>query len=280
MQRSVRPVRLVVAIVLASVVGAACSSGSASSPSTAASAGPSTAPVELTVYAASSLTGAFTALATGYANAYPGSTITLAFGASSTMRTQIEQGAPADVFVSADMTNPQKLADEGQAIGSPKVFAANELTIIVPNSGSSPVKTPADLAKAGVKVVAAGDSVPVSTYAKQLLAKLAKQPGYPAGFAAKVTANIVSQEDNVKAVVAKIELGEGDAAIVYVTDAKASTKVNTIDVPAEANIPATYAAVVVKGTKHAPQAQAFLEWLTGADARSIMSTYGFLPPPQ
>jgi len=280
MRRSLDPVRMVVATTLVALVGAACSSGSGASHSVAASGGPSTTPVELTVYAASSLTGAFTALATGYANAYPGSKITLAFGASSTMRTQIEQGAPADVFASADTANPQKLADEGQAAGSPRVFAANRLTIIVPASGLSAVTTPADLARSGVKVVAAGDSVPISTYATQLVAKLAGQPGYPADFAARVAANVVSREDNVKAVVAKIELGEGDAAIVYSTDARTSTRVRTVDVPPAADVAVSYAAVVVKASQHAAEAQAFLDWLTGADARAIMATFGFLPPPR
>ena len=137
----------------------------------------------------------------------------------------------------------------------------------------------ADLARAGLKIVGAGDNVPITKYANQLIANLAKEPGYPPGFAAKVAANIVSREDNVKAVVAKVELGEGDAAVVYVTDARASTRVRTIDVPATANVPAAYAAVVVKGSQHASEAQAFLDWLTSPHAQSILSDFGFLPPP-
>jgi molybdate transport system substrate-binding protein len=140
------------------------------------------------------------------------------------------------------------------------------------------VTTPADLARSGVKIVAAGDSVPITRYATMLIANLARQPGYPANFAAAVTANIVSKEDNVKAVVAKIELGEGDAGIVYVTDAKASTMVKTVDVPAGANVPATYAAVAVKASKNAATAAAFLTWLITPDAQAILAKYGFLPP--
>jgi molybdate transport system substrate-binding protein len=121
--------------------------------------------------------------------------------------------------------------------------------------------------------------VPIAKYAAQLVANLAKQPGYPAGFAAAYTANIASQEDNVSAVVAKIALGEGDAGIVYATDAKTSTQVTTIPVPAAANVPATYAGVVVKGSKNLAAAQAFLTWFAGPQGQAILASFGFLPPP-
>ena len=109
-------------------------------------------------------------------------------------------------------------------------------------------------------MIAAGDDVPITKYALQVVANLAKQPDAPAGFAAAYAANIVSKEDNVKAVIAKIELGEGDAGIVYVTDARASTKVTTVPVPDAANVPATYAGVVVKASGQTSSAHAFLDW--------------------
>ena len=120
--------------------------------------------------------------------------------------------------------------------------------------------------------------VPITKYTTQVVANLAGTGGYPAGFAAAYDANVVSKEDNVKAVVAKIELGEGDAAIVYVTDAKASTKVKTIEIPAEANVPATYAGVVVKASPNAAAAHAFLTWLAGPDGQAVLAEFGFLPP--
>ena len=129
-----------------------------------------------------------------------------------------------------------------------------------------------------MKIIAAGDEVPITKYATQLVDNLAKEPGYPADFAAKYQANIVSKEDNVKAVVAKLELGEGDAAIAYVTDAQASTLVDTIEVPESANVVATYAGVVVKASTHAEAADAFLTWFAGADGQAILSGFGFLPP--
>jgi molybdate transport system substrate-binding protein len=197
---------------------------------------------------------------------------------SSALETKIEQGAPADVFLSADTTNPKKLVEKGLAAGNAVTFASNKLTVIVPTANPGGISTPADLAKAGLKVIAAGDDVPITKYANQLVANLAKEPGYPADFVSGYTANVVSKEDNVKAVVGKIELGEGDAGIVYVTDAKASTKVEPVDVPDSANVPATYAGVVVKASPNADAATAFLTWFAGPDGQAILADFGFLPP--
>jgi molybdate transport system substrate-binding protein len=269
---------------------AACSSGAASSPSAAASAPASTTHpsaatgsagplASLTIYAAASLKGALDKAKAAWETAHPGSKLTIATDSSVALETQIEQGGPADVFLSADTTNPRKLVDQGLAAGAAVNFAGNELTVIVPTANPAGIKTPADLAKPGVKVIAAGDAVPITKYATQLVTNLAKESGYPADFLSAYTANIASKEDNVKAVVAKIELGEGDAAIVYVTDAKASTKVAPIDVPATENVPATYAGVVVKASANASSAQAFLDWFAGADGQKILAGFGFLPPP-
>ncbi len=111
------------------------------------------------------------------------------------------------------------------------------------------------------------------------MANLAKEPGYPASFVDAYNANVASKEDNVKAVVAKIELGEGDAGIVYVTDAAASDKVKTVDVPDAANVPATYSGVVVKASPNQDAAETFLTWFAGPDGQAILSSFGFLPPP-
>jgi molybdate transport system substrate-binding protein len=280
--------RLAAIVSILLFVVAACSNGGASptaitapstAPSTATSADArSAAPAALTIYGAASLKGVLDKVKTAYETANPGTTLTISTDSSATLETQIEQGAPADVFLSADTTNPKKLVDKRLAAGAAVTFAGNKLTVIVPTTNPAGITTPADLAKTGVKVIAAGDAVPITKYATQLVANLAKEAGYPADFAAKYTANIASKEDNVKAIVAKIELGEGDAGIVYVTDAKASTKVRTIDVPATANVPATYAGVVVKASRNGAAAQAFLMWFRGPDGQAILSTFGFLPP--
>jgi molybdate transport system substrate-binding protein len=271
------------------LVLAACSSGGASPsvPSVApATAAPSTPPAassssaaDLTILGAASLKKVLDKGKTTYEAAKPGTTLTISTDSSSALETKIEQGAPADVFLSADTANPKKLVDKGLADGDPVTFAGNRLTVIVPSDNPAGIKSPADLAKSGVKVIAAGNEVPITKYATQLVANLAKEAGYPADFAAAYTANIASKEDNVGQVVAKIELGEGDAAIVYVTDAKASTKVATIEVlPESANVPATYDGVVVKASKNAPAAKAFLDWFAGPDGQAILSSFGFLSP--
>jgi len=248
---------------------------SATASSAPQSAGPAAS--ELSVYAAASLKAALEKAETAYEAVHPGTDIVVALDSSAALETQIEQGAPADVFLSADTANPKKLVDAGLTDGNPITFAGNELTIIVPTDDPTGITSPADLAKAGVKVIAAGDAVPITKYATLLVANLAKEAGYPADFAAAYAANIASKEDNVKSVVAKIELGEGDAAVVYVTDAKASDKVATVDVPPDANVPATYDGVVVKGPE-ALAARAFLEWLAGPDGQAILGQLGFLPP--
>ena len=280
--------RLAVLVAVLAFLAAACSGCASSSPAAFPSAAvgvPSNTPatatpaaVDLTVYAAASLKGALEKAKSAYEAAVPGATLTISTDASSALATQIEQGAPADVFLSADTKNPQALVDKGLTHGPAVPFAGNKLTVIVPTDNPAGIATPADLAKAGVKVVAAGDEVPITKYATQLVDNLAKEPGYPADFAAAYAANVASKEDNVKAVVAKVELGEGDAGIVYVTDAAASTKVATIEVPDSANVLATYAGVVVKATPNAAAAQAFLAWFAGPDGRAILAGFGFLPP--
>jgi molybdate transport system substrate-binding protein len=254
-------------------VFAACSSG-AVSPTAPSSA----APTNLTIYGAASLKGVLDKVKTAYEAADAGTTLTISTDSSATLETQIEQGAPADVFLSADTTNPKKLVDKGLAEGAAVTFAGNQLTIIVPMANPAGIMTAADLARTGTKVIAAGDEVPITKYASQLVDNLAKEAGYPADFAARYAANIASNEDNVKAIVAKVELGEGDAGIVYVTDASASAKVTTVDVPDRANVPATYAGIVVKASRNAAAAKAFLDWFAGPDGQAILGTFGFQPP--
>jgi molybdate transport system substrate-binding protein len=261
---------------------AACSSGAAitpsDAPSTAASAIPSTpAGIELQVYAAASLRGVLARIETAYEAANPGLRITVSTDSSAALETKIEQGAPADVFLSADMANPQKLADMGLAAGIVTKFAGNLLTVIVPLSNPAGIRSPSDLAIGGVKVIACAEGVPIQKYTATLLDNLAKVPGYPAGFAARVNANVVSREDNAGAIVAKVGLGEGDAGIVYVTDAKSSDKVTTLTIPDAANVPATYGAVVVKGSANAAAAMAFVSWLEGAEGQAALAAFGFRP---
>ena len=276
---------LLLIVVACSGDGAAPQSAPASVAPTASDAAtatpvPSTsaAPASLTVFGAASLKGALDKAKAVYETANPGTTVNVSTDSSSALETKIEQGAPADVFLSADTKNPKILVDELMTAGQAVTFAGNKLTVIVPTANPGGVTSPADLAKAGLKVIGAGDDVPITKYAGQLVANLAKEPGYPADFVARYAANVVSKEDNVKAVVGKIELGEGDAGIVYVTDARASTKVTPVDVPDSANVPATYAGVVLKGSANVDAATRFLTWVAGPDGQAILAGFGFLPP--
>jgi molybdate transport system substrate-binding protein len=255
-------------------------SSSATAPSTLApaEATPGGQSIELTVYAAASLREAVEALTAAYAEVAPGISVTVSTGASSALRAQIEQGAPADVFLSADTTHPAALLATGLSAGEPKVIAGNRLAIIVPTPNPAALASPADLARPGIKIVAAGDEVPITRYAGALVENLAKLEGYPPGFAAGYAANVVSREDDVKAVVAKIELGEGDAAIAYRTDALASTAVTSIEIPPAADVTASYAGVLVGASRHLDEARGFLDWLNGAEAQAILASFGFSPP--
>ena len=292
--------RLAALLAVLALVLVACSSSSGASPSASAapaatpsaaasavasttapaSAVASTAPsaaVDLTVYAASSLKAALDKVKAQYEAANPGTTLTISTDASSALEAKIEQGAPADVFLSADTTNPQKLVDKALASGSLTNFAKNKLTVIVPKDNPAKLQTPEDLAKSGVKVIAAGDAVPITKYATQLVGNLAKEPGYPANFVAAYDANIASKEDNVGAIVAKVGTGEGDAGIVYVTDATGKD-VAAIAVPPDANVIATYAGAVLKSSANPSAASTFLTWLAGPDGQATLSGFGFLPP--
>ena len=264
--------RLAVTLAGLAILVMACTAGPARS-------SPSVDSLPLTAFGAASLKGALDRVKPAWEAAHPGSVLTISTDSSAALETQIEQGAPADVLLSADTSNPNKLVGEGLADGNPVSFAGNVLTIVVPADNPARIASPADLARRGLKIIAAGDDVPITTYALRVVANLAKSTGDPSAFEVAYAANVVSREDNVKAVVAKIELGEGDAGIVYATDAKASAKVATIAIPAEANVPATYAGVVVKSSAHSATAHALLSWLAGPDGQAILASFGFQPPP-
>ena len=250
------------AVVVALAVFVGCSSAPA-------------APAQLTVLAASSLSSSLSDLSAAWKTTHPNTTLVTSTGATSALRTQIDQGSPADVLLGADTTNAQALIDEGDGVGPLTKFATNLLTVIVPASNPKGIQTPADLAKPGVCVIGAGADVPITKYATQLVTNLAARPEYGADFAARYTANVCSMEDNVGAVVNKVSLGEGDAAIVYVTDARSAANVATIAVPADSNVLATYGGVAVKASTSASTAADFLTWMRGTEAQAVLAAHGF-----
>jgi molybdate transport system substrate-binding protein len=257
--------------------GAGQSPAGSCAPLVAPTAAPSPGPSHLTVFAAASLTDVFEAIAADWSAAHPGSELTLSFDASSALRAQIEEGAAVDVFASADERNAQSLVDACLAPGPITPFARNELVIVDPQGNPASIESPRDLARVGLRVVAALPDVPITRYTTEVVANLAGLEGYPDGFAEAVTANIVSEEENVRAVLTKIELGEGDAALVYATDALSSSGVNVVPIPGDANVLATYAAVTVGASSQPAEAAAFLDFLVGPEAQAILAAHGFVP---
>jgi len=238
----------------------------------------STGSVELTVFVAASLREAFSDLARAYESSHPGVRLLVTADASNALRAQIETGAVADLFASADTANPQRLVDAGSTAGPARVFAANELALVTPAADAAGIRNAYDLARPGVRVVAAGPDVPISGYAARLIENLQAYRGAQAGLGDAIEANIVSREDNVRAVLAKIELGEGDAAFVYATDARGDPKVRVVPLPPGVNVRAACAAVVPGSAAHPVEASAFLDWLAGPEAGAILRAHGFLSP--
>lgn len=259
--------RPVIAIALAlSVVNVGC-------------AGPAAPPrVDLAIAAAASLRSAVTDLTRAYAAQHPGISFTLSTGSSATLRTQIEQGSPVDVFLSADTTNPQALADAGLATGAPVVFAANAIALVVPSDNPGGITGPADLARLGARIIAASDTVPLATYAARAVEALAATMPNPAAFTAAVDANVVSREENAAAVLTRIELGDGDAAFVYATDAAAGRGVVVIPTPATSGLRAAYAGVAIRTSAHVGPASEFLAWVAGPEGAAVLESLGFLVP--
>ncbi len=268
MTRGRWPVRLAASAALMSttLVSAACSQ-TESTPTVTTQMG------EVTVFAASSLTDAFGKMGTDIEGRGDGK-ITFNFAGSQALATQLSQGARADVFASADSKNMDIAVTAGVVeTGTQEQLLTNKLVVAVESTGSQ-VATLKDLAKPGAKVVLAADSVPVGNYSLQALDKLASAPDYGADFKDKVLANVVSREDNVRQVVAKVELGEADAGIVYVTDATGAN-VGMVRIPDEYNVIAHYYIAPVKGAPNPEGGQKFIEYALSDDGQKVLGEFGF-----
>jgi molybdate transport system substrate-binding protein len=217
----------------------------------------------LTVLAASSLTAAFNQAGADFHRLHPGVSVQFSFNGSSTLVTQITEGAPADLFASADQANMDKVTAAGLAAATPQVFAHNQLEIVVAPGNPKHITGLADLAAPGLLVVLAGPSVPAGRYALQALQS------------AGVTVKPVSLELDVKSVVSKVALGEADAGIVYVTDVKAAgSSVAGVPIPAQDNVDAVYPAAVLKDAANPVAARAFLDYLLGP-GQATLAAFGF-----
>lgn len=225
----------------------------------------------LTVFAASSLTEAFQSLAKTFESEHEGVSIDFNFAGSSTLSTQIAQGAPADIFASANMQQMELVVGAGLAEAEPTLFAANRLVLITPSDSS--LSSLEDLSQQGIRLVLAASEVPVGGYAREALERM--NTAFGADFSKEVLANLVSEESNVRQVAAKVELGEADAAIVYATDAAILSQVKTINIPDEYNVLATYPIAIIKETKQLELAQAFLAFLLSDQGQELLKKQGF-----
>jgi molybdate transport system substrate-binding protein len=254
------------AALAATVILAGCGSGgdSGSPAGGASSAGPSGT---VTVLAAASLTESFTRIGKDFEAANPGTKVTFSFGGSSGLAQQITSGAPADVFAAASPTTMQTVTDAGDASGEPATFVRNQLVIAVPKGNPQGLTTLAALAGPEVKVALCAEQVPCGSAALKALD------------AAGVTITPVTQEQDVKAALSKVKLGEVDAALVYRTDARAAASdVDGMEFPESAKAINDYPIVALKNAPNPAGAQAFVAYVRTAPAQRVLTDAGFQLP--
>ena len=232
----------------------------------------------LTIFAAASLTDAFGELATAFKVANPGVDILFNFGSSTTLATQLKEGASADIFASANPKQMNVVRDAKRTAGEPKVFARNRLILIVPADNPAQITSLKDLDKPGIKLVVAAPNVPVRDYTNAMLDLLAKAPEYGEDYKSAVLKNIVSEEDNVRQVVAKVALGEADAGIVYASDVTpdVASKILALPVPDEYNTIATYPIAVTDNSANPDLANAFVDFVLSDTGQDILVKWGFV----
>ena len=218
---------------------------------------------DLTAVAAASLTDAFGEIATAFEAENEGVDVALSFDGSAKLATAIIEGAPADLFASADEANLTKVADEGLTSGESVVFATNVLQIVVPEGNPLGIETLEDLTSPDVKLSLCGPEVPCGRYAAQAFA------------AAGLAVPPAGDHESVKGVLTQVQLGEADAGIVYLTDVLAAEGVEGIDLAEDQQVVATYPAAVLADASNPEAAAAFLAFLTGDEARSILEEFGF-----
>ena len=261
----------VVAGAYAAVAMTAC--GSTATPSSSGTASSATAAISsasltgtVNVFAAASLQETFTTLKKQFEAAHPGVTVTPNFGASSALAQQINQGAPADVFASASQSNMDQVAQSGAA-SSPKPFARNVLEIAVPPANPAGVASVNDLARAGLKVALCQSQVPCGSVADKVFSN------------AKITVTPVSQDADVKAVLTKVQLGEVDAGVVYVTDVKAAgDKVKGVEIPSEVNASTSYPIAALTKAPNPDAAAAFVAYVLSSEGQAVLKAGGFAAP--
>lgn len=231
---------------------------------------------ELSVFAASSLTEALRELARVYQTEHPGERLLLNFAGSQTLATQIEQGAPVDLFVSADPQAMERLQNQG-LVDNPRPLLRNRLVLAARPDLKPQLTTLEDLARPNLLLTVGNHRVPVGRYTRQLFNGLAEDSGYGAALVKKIGGNIVSEENRVKAIVAKLLLGETDAGIVYRSDLASgnASRLTAIPLPKEHNPQAVYPLAKLRGAKAG--VDRFVDFLFNSTAQHVFARYGFSP---
>ena len=269
------PVIVALVAIAALAVLAGCGSKSAASNTSSPSPAAST---KLTVFAAASLNQVFPQIAKAFQQSHPGVTFTFNFAGTDALTTQIEQGAPADVFAGASAKFGDELSGKG-LIDTPQIFATNRLVVVLPAANPGHITSLKDLSKSGTKIVIGDANVPIGAYTRTVLTNL--NATYGSTYSDKVLKNVVSEALDVTSILTTVATGNADAGFVYVTDAMAAgDHVKTIDIPTSAQPIPTYPIAVVKASKSASVAQQFTSFVLGSQGQALLKAAGFGPPPK
>jgi molybdate transport system substrate-binding protein len=238
-----------------------------------------TAAQRVVVFAAASLAESFTVLGRSFEATHPGTQVRFNFLGSQLLAAQLAQGAPADVFAAADARTMEAAQAANRIDGTPAVFAQNRLVVIVPRTNPGRIGRLEDLARHGIKFVIGAESVPVGHYSREMLANLGRSPAFGDNFARRALANVVSEEENVKAVVSKVQLGEADAGVVYRSDVTAAVRryVSVLAVPDDANVLASYPIAAVTPAASPALARAFVDLVRSPAGQQVLAAHGLIP---
>ena len=264
----------------APVLATAIVAGVWAAPSAKAARGVATHPKhELQVFAAASLAEAFGDIARVFERSREGLVVRLNLAGSQQLAAQLAQGAAADVFASADERWMEDVRSRGLLLEDAAPFAHNRLVVIVPRTNPARIGRLQDLARGGIKLVLGAEAVPVGRYSRIALRSLARSPGFGTDFATRVIRNVVSEEENVKAVASKVQLGEADAGIVYRSDVTASIArfVRVFELPEGVSPIASYPIALLRGGSEPDAARAFVELVVSSEGQRILERHGLMP---